>query len=98
MATARIITLKDIPVDAGETTHFHVQARLTGASSWTDYYATGAGPAIQDIDVADLDANNDYLIDGVNTPTGNKATVSQAGWEYRIRLKDAGGYSNYSNP
>src|SRR5688572_3443324 len=98
MATARIVALQVAPaalITSEVWTHFNLQHRVTGATTWTDFFTSGA--TLEDLAVALL-TSGVYTLDGVNSPAGNEALASQAGTEYRSRGKTAGGYGNWSEP
>ena len=92
MPTARIVLIT-VPT-AASTTHFNLRYS-TNADDWTDYYTTGS--TLEDLAVAVL-SSGVYTLDGLNSPTGNKAAASYLGNFYQIRLKSAGGYGNWSEP
>ena len=95
MPTTRVLTFA-VPIGASDT-HFNVQFRATAAATWTNYSTASATPTDPfDLAVALLDADENYTLDGINSPSGNEETASSAGNEYRHRLKSAGGYSNWS--
>jgi hypothetical protein len=93
MATARIVELTLDP-PAG-TTHFNIRFKVPSASSWTDFFTTGA--TLEDLAVGLL-VSNVYTLNGVNTPAGNAAIASEAGTRYEVRYKATSTYGNWSDP
>lgn len=96
MAGERVLKIRVVP-EVG-VTHFNVEFSAD-ALTWTPYSTASASPVTpEDLAVGLLDASSDYTLDGVNAPAGNEAAASIAGNWYHVRLKNAGGYGNYSSP
>lgn len=86
-----------VPTEAG-TTHFQLQFSRDRGGTWAGFDPVTANPAsAADVAVGDLDADSNYLLDGVNSPAGNKLDASRAGNRYRLRLKNVSGYGNWSD-
>lgn len=96
MSEPRLIELH-IPVEA-DTTHFRLRFSNDGRI-WTPYSPAEASPSIPaDIVVDALDADGNYLLDGINSPHGNAVDASRDGNLYQYQLKTLGGYGSWSYP
>jgi hypothetical protein len=96
MPDARLLELH-IPVD-DQTTHFRLRFS-TDVRTWTPFSPADPSPAVPaDIVVDALDADGNYVLDGINNPQGNMALASQDGTVYQYQLKTLGGYGSWSYP
>lgn len=95
MPDARVVTIAVATESDPVTTHFQLQFSTDG-SSWTPYHTSSTSPSSpEDLTVALL-SSGVYTLDGVNAPAGNQEAASREGNWYRLRLKSAGGYGNWS--
>lgn len=95
MPDAQLVLIHIADLDP-TATHFNLRFSTDG-TTWTDYSTSSATPSSpEDLSVALLDASDNYLLDGVNSPAGNMAAASYAGNWYEGRLKGADGYGNWS--
>lgn len=93
MPTPRIVSLNIETED--DSTHFNLRYSTNG-STWSDFYTTGS--ALEDLSVSAL-TDGVYALDGLNNaPTGVEIAASNAGNWFTYRLKNAGGYGNWSVP
>jgi hypothetical protein len=80
-----------------DSTAFNIEYS-TDLGTWVTFDPVNGTPVPPaDIAVGLLDAGT-YTIDGINTPAGNEAAASRHGNFYRARLKNLGGYGNWSQP
>lgn len=94
---ARILSIRVPAIDT--TTAFQIQFAQSGVFTWTGFDPTDPTPsAAADILVAELDANSDYTLDGLNAPAGNDEAASLEGTWYQVRLKSGSLYGMWSAP
>lgn len=86
-----------VPV-TDETTDFQAQWSSDGGATWTPLSRDSASPAAPElIGVAELDADGNWLLDGLNNPAGNLEAASETGNLYRVRLLEDGVKGNWSD-
>lgn len=78
----------------GFTIEFSAHSETWTAFSPTDATPTGFEDPTALIAITDLNADSEYVIDGINTPLGNAIAASAVGNVFRCRWKTATGYTN----
>jgi hypothetical protein len=92
MAQIISITLGTPP---GGVSAWNLQFSADDGVTWTPYSTSSATPSAPEDLAISLLASGVYLLDGINSPTGNMAAASAAGLLYEARWKNAAGYGNW---